>query len=119
MSIISIIARDISISVLNDNEEKVLEFEMPAYNLTVNPEGILNIIDNIDKMFRPKKTETAPTNDETPPKTDETYYMVLDGGIDVETWNDHQLDHRNWASGRATKNINKAAEMFKSLCLPS
>lgn len=119
MSNITIIARDISISVRNDNDDQVLGFNMPLYELEVAPEGLLSLIDNIDKMFRPKKTETAPTNDETPPKTDEAYYMVSECGIDVEQWDGHELDEKNWASGRATKNINKAAEMFKSLCLPS
>ena len=122
MSNIIISARNISINVRNNNGEQVLGFNMPAYELEIAPEGLLSLIDNIDnidKMFRPKKTEAKPTNDETPPKTDETYYMVLEGGIDAKTWDDHELDRLNWKSGRATKDINKAAEMFKSLCVPS
>ena len=81
-------------------------------NLRLPPEGLINLIDNINKPV-------TPPNDETPPKTDEAYYMVSENGIDVETWGDNALDKANWASGRATKDINKAAEMFKSLCLPS
>lgn len=112
MSNITILARDISISVRNDNGEQVLGFNIPFYELEVAPERLLRLIDNINKLV-------TPTNDETPPKTDEAYYMVSENGIDVETWGDNALDKANWASGRATKDINKAAEMFKSLCLPS
>lgn len=112
MSKITIIARDISISVHNDNGEQVLGFNLPAYELEVAPEGLLSLIDNIDKPV-------TPPNDETPPKTDEIYYMVWDRGIDVEQWDGHELDKANWTSGRATKDINKAVEMFRNLCLPN
>ena len=112
MSKITISARDISISVRNDNGDQVLAFNLPLYNLTVNPEGLINLIDNINKPV-------TPPNDETPPKTDEIYYMVWERGIDVEMWDDKALDKANWASARATKDINKAVEMFRSLCLPS
>ena len=112
MSYITIIARDISFGVRNDNGELVLEFEMPTCNLTVYPEGLLNLIGKVDKLV-------TPTNDETPPKTEEIYYMVSKNGIDTETWDDKALDKANWASGRATKDINKAVEMFRNLCLPN
>jgi len=45
--------------------------------------------------------------------------MVSENGIDTEQWSGHKLDDRNWKSGRATKDINKATAMFKSLCVPS
>lgn len=50
---------------------------------------------------------------------DEIYYMVSENGIDTEQWSGHKLDDGNWKSGRATKDINKATAMFKSLCVPS
>lgn len=84
MSNIIISARDIRINVRNDNGEQVLGFNLPAYELEVAPEGLLSLIDNIDKMFRPKKVEAKQANDEAPPTHGETYYITSECGIDVE-----------------------------------
>lgn len=40
--------------------------------------------------------------------------MAMDNIIEVETWNDNKFDKQNWASGRATKDINKAVEILKA-----
>lgn len=104
----------IAISVSNDHGNQVLAFNLPAYELEVAPEGMINLIDNINKTFQQKKAEAKQTNDETPPVNGETYYMAMDNIIEVETWNDNEFDKQNWASGRATKNINKAVEILKA-----
>ena len=115
MSNINVSFKNLEINVLDDEGVNILAYTVPEYQLSMNAKGMVRFIGELVKVV--EITNTSP--DEEPPKMDEIYYMVSENGIDTEQWSGHTLDDRNWKSGRATKDINKATEMFKSLCVPS
>ena len=122
MSNINVSFKNLEINVLDDEGVNILAYTVPEYQLSMNAKGMVRFIGELVEEVKAvvkavEITNTSP--DEAPPKMDEIYYMVSENGIDTEQWSGHTLDDRNWKSGRATKDINKAIEMFKSLCVPS
>ncbi len=122
MSNINVSFKDLEINVLDDEGVNILAYTVPEYQLSMNAKSMVKFIgDLVEEVKAVVKaveiTNTSP--DEEPPKMNEIYYIVSENGIDTEQWSGHTLDDRNWKSGRATKDINKATEMFKSLCVPS
>ena len=122
MSNINVSFKNLEINVLDDEGVNILAYTVPEYQLSMNAKGMVRFIGELVEEVKAvvkavEITNTSP--DEEPPKMDEIYYMVSENGIDTEQWSGHTLDDRNWKSGRATKDINKATEMFKSLCVPS
>lgn len=115
MSNINVSFKNLEINFLDDEGVNILDYTAPEYHLSMNAKGMARFIGELVKAV--EITNTSP--DEEPPKMDEIYYMVSEHGIDTEQWSGHTFDDRNWATGRATKDINKATEMFKSLCVPS
>lgn len=103
MSNIKISFKNLEVDVLNNEGVNILAYM------------IINEL--MEEMKTDEITNTSP--DEEPPKMDEIYYMVSENGIDTEQWSDHKLDEMNWKSGRATKDIDRATAIFKSLYLPS
>lgn len=122
MSNINVSFKDLEINVLDDEGVNILAYTVPEYHLSMNAKGMVRFIGELVEEVKAvvkavEITNTSP--DEESPKMNEIYYMVSESGIDTEQWSGHTLDDRNWKSGRATKDINKAIEMFKSLCVPS
>ncbi len=122
MSNINVSFKDLEINVLDDEGVNILAYTVPEYPLSMNAKSMVKFIGDLVEEVKAvvKAVEiTNTSSDEEPPKMNEIYYIVSENGIDTEQWSGHTLDDRNWKSGRATKDINKATEMFKSLCVPS
>lgn len=122
MSNINVSFKNLEINVLDDEGVNILAYTVPEYQLSMNAKGMVRFIGELVEEVKAvvkavEITNTSP--EEGPPKMYEIYYMVSENGIDTEQWSGHKLDDRNWKSGRATKDINKATAMFKSLCVPS
>lgn len=122
MSNINVSFKNLEINVLDDEGVNIFAYTAPEYQLSMNTKGMVKFIGElVEEMKAVVKaveiTNTSP--DEEPPKMDEIYYMVSENGIETEQWSGHAFDDRNWTTGRATKDINKATAMFKSLCVPS
>lgn len=122
MSNIKVSFKNLEINVLDDEGVNILAYTVPEYQLSANAKGMVRFIGELVEEVKAvvkavEITNTSP--DEESPKINEIYYMVSEYGIDTEQWSGHTFDDRNWATGRATKDINKATEMFKSLCVPS
>ena len=115
MSNINVSFKNLEINVLDDEGVNIFAYTVPEYQLSMNAKGMVRFMGELVKAV--EITNTWP--DEEPPKMNEIYYIVSENGIDTEQWGSAALDDRNWKSGRATKDINKATEMFKSLCVPS
>ena len=115
MSNINVSFKNLEINVLDDEGVNIFAYTVPEYQLSMNAKGMVRFIGELVEEVKAvvkavEITNTSP--DAAPPKKGETYYMVSENGIDVENWDDHKLDEANWKSGRATKDINKATEMF-------
>ena len=115
MSNINVSFKNLEIDVLDDEGVNILAYTVPEYQLSMNAKGMVRFIGELVKAV--EITNTSP--DEEPPKMDEIYYTVSENGIDTWEWSGHTFDDGNWATGRATKDINKAIEMFKCICVPS
>ena len=137
MSNINVSFKNLEINVLDDEGVNILAYTVPEYQLSMNAKGMVRFIGELVEEVKavvkaveitntspdeepPKMYEITNTSpDEEPPKMYEIYYMVSENGIDTEQWSGHKLDDRNWATGRATKDIDRATAIFKSLYLPS
>ena len=122
MSNINVSFKNLEIDVLDDEGVNIFAYTVPEYQLSMNAKGMVRFIGELVEEVKAVVKAVEITNtwpDEEPPKMNEIYYIVSENGIDTEQWSGHKLDDRNWKSGRATKDINKATEMFKSLCVPS
>ena len=122
MSNINVSFKNLEINVLDDEGVNIFAYTVPEYQLSMNAKGMVRFIGELVEEVKAVVKAVEITNtwpDEEPPKMNEIYYIVSENGIDTEQWSGHTLDDRNWKSGRATKDINKAIEMFKSLCVPS
>ena len=122
MSNINVSFKNLEIDVLDDEGVNIFAYTVPEYQLSMNAKGMVRFIGELVEEVKAVVKAVEITNtwpDEEPPKMNEIYYIVSENGIDIEQWGSAALDDRNWKSGRATKDINKAIEMFKSLCVPS
>ena len=129
MSNIKISFKNLEVDVLNNEGVNILAYTIPECRLDMNAKSMIRFINElVEEMKTDEITNTSPdeeppkmyeiTNtspDEEPPKMYEIYYMVSENGIDTEQWSGHKLDDRNWKSGRATKDIDRATAIFKSL----
>jgi len=138
MSNIKISFKNLEINVLDDEGVNILAYTVPEYQLSMNAKGMVRFIGELVEEVKAvvkavEITNTSPDEEppkmdeiyymvspeEGPPKMGEIYYMVSENGIDTEQWSGLLLDGRNWATGRATKDIDRATAIFKSLYLPS
>lgn len=138
MSNINVSFKNIEINVLDDEGVNILAYTVPEYQLSMNAKGMVRFIGELVEEVKAvvkavEITNTSPDEEspkideiyymvspeEGPPKMGEIYYMVSENGINTEKMTGHTLDDRNWKSGRATKDIDRATAIFKSLYLPS
>lgn len=117
MSNINVSFKNLEINVLDDEGVNILAYTVPEYQLSMNAKGMVRFIGELVEEVKAvvkavEITNTSP--DKMSPKIGELYYMAMDNIIEVETWNDNEFDKQNWASGRATKDINKAVEILKA-----
>jgi hypothetical protein len=138
MSNINVSFKNLEINVLDDEGVNILAYTVPEYQLSMNAKGMVRFIGELVEEVKAvvkavEITNTSPDEEspkideiyymvspeEGPPKMGEIYYMVSENGINTKQWSRHTLDDRNWATGRATKDIDRATAIFKSLYLPS
>lgn len=138
MSNINVSFKNLEINVLDEEGVNIFAYTVPEYQLSMNAKGMVRFIGELVEDLKAvvkavEITNTSPEEgppkmdeiyymvspEEGPPKMGEIYYMVSENGIDTEQWSGHKLDDRNWATGRATKDIDRATAIFKSLYLPS
>ena len=138
MSNINVSFKNLEINVLDEEGVNILAYTVPEYQLSMNAKGMVRFIGELVEEVKAvvkdvEITNTSPEEgppkmdeiyymvspEEGPPKMGEIYYMVSENGIDTEHWSGLLLDGRNWATGRATKDIDRATAIFKSLYLPS
>jgi len=138
MSNINVSFKNLEINVLDEEGVNILAYTVSEYQLSMNAKGMVRFIGELVEEVKAvvkavEITNTSPEEgppkmdeiyymvspEEGPPKMGEIYYMVSENGIDTEQWSGLLLDGRNWATGRATKDIDRATAIFKSLYLPS
>ena len=138
MSNINVSFKNLEINVLDEEGVNILAYTVPEYQLSMNTKSMVKFIGELVEEVKAvvkdvEITNTSPEEEppkmdeiyymvspeEGPPKMGEIYYMVSENGIDTEQWSGLLLDGRNWATGRATKDIDRATAIFKSLYLPS